>query len=571
MANEIKNPYQMNLITANKTKLYNQGEFWAFNTAKYRALLSNDPTVIKYFYRHEAGQFLPDAYNLFELKRSFYYGDEFVENAEEFFGIIPMICESIAKLVCGSGYAFDDTVPRKLKKRLQIILDDNDFDSGVLKSSIIETVGLGSPAWHIHFDPEISDYPIIELVPPERLMLKRKSNRIVQFTVKQQVFLNGEAQPYELHTIYERRRKKVDKGGALRYVDDGIVQQFRVWNGTKYLGNNNTTAQKVFDAYGVKGKTILPLTTFPVVYLPNNLNNTQGGAYSDARPYGAVFGLESVSASLDEILSNCVDTIRKSFPYLLIDDQMIPSDIRGDKDTTAFSTRRHSFVLPKNVKEPEKLVQQIQAKLNTTEFVEAAKFQINIALNKVGINAATLGLQLSGHVEAEATQNAKERNSIRTRNTLAGDYEKYLSKLFDVLLQYDDYINGNTIATDKATGKSATIVKDYGGLKAAFRKYIVDTPEELSEVLARKVTANLMSILAAVREQHPDWDEQSIYKETNLICAQAGLGMQVIDPTRPPEESAVILPDKQQGDDDDTGGENDLQDTDDADDGGTSR
>ena len=52
---EIKNPYQMSLIKANETKLYNQGAFWAFNTAKYRALLSNDPTVIKYWYRPEAG------------------------------------------------------------------------------------------------------------------------------------------------------------------------------------------------------------------------------------------------------------------------------------------------------------------------------------------------------------------------------------------------------------------------------------------------------------------------------------------------------------------------------------
>ena len=41
---EIKNPYQMDLTKANKTKLYNQGAFWAFNTAKYRALLSNVPT-----------------------------------------------------------------------------------------------------------------------------------------------------------------------------------------------------------------------------------------------------------------------------------------------------------------------------------------------------------------------------------------------------------------------------------------------------------------------------------------------------------------------------------------------
>ena len=82
---ETKNPYQMNLIEANQTKLYNPGAFWAFNTAKYRALLSNDSVVIKYWYKYEAAKFLPDAYNLFELKRSFYYGDEFTENAEEFY------------------------------------------------------------------------------------------------------------------------------------------------------------------------------------------------------------------------------------------------------------------------------------------------------------------------------------------------------------------------------------------------------------------------------------------------------------------------------------------------------
>ena len=176
---EIKNPYQMDLTKANKTKLYNQGAFWAFNTAKYRALLSNDPTVIKYWYRHEAAQYLPDAYKLFEIKRSFYYGDEFTENAEEFFGIIPMICESIAKLVCGGGYDFDDCVPPEIIKRLRPILDENEFDTALLKSSIIETLGLGDGAWHIHFDPEISSLPLIEFVPAERLVIKRKDRKSV--------------------------------------------------------------------------------------------------------------------------------------------------------------------------------------------------------------------------------------------------------------------------------------------------------------------------------------------------------------------------------------------------------
>lgn len=193
--------------------------------------------------------------------------------------------------------------------------------------------------------------------------------------------------------------------------------------------------------------------------------------------------------------------------------------------------------------------------------IESIKF-INIALNKVGINAATLGLQLSGHVESEATQNAKERNSIRTRNALAADYERYLSKLFAVLLQYEDYINGNMVAKDATSGAEVIVAEDYHGIKAAFRKYIVDTPEEVAEVLARKVTSNIMSVFAAVREQHPDWDDEAIYKEANLIYAEkSGGAMQVVDPTKPPEESVVI---EQDGSlDERKGNENeDLQDAD---------
>ncbi len=434
---------------------------------------------------------------------------------------------------------------------------------------MIETLGLGDAAWHVYFDNEISSLPIIELVPPERLALKKKGNRVVEYTVKQQIVLNDEAQPYELHTIYTRRKKKVEVNGATRYEDDGILQRHRIFDGSNFQDNNTELKKQVFSAYGVQEKTVLPLVDFPIVYLPNNLKNAQGATRcTGARPYGVVFGLDSVSGAIDEILSNCVDTVRKSFPYLLIDEQMIPSDITGDKDKSAFSTRRHSFLLPKNAKEAEKLLQQIQAKLNTTEFVESVKFQINIALNKVGINAATLGLQLSGHVESEATQNAKERNSIRTRNSFAKDYQRYLEKLFAVLLQYEDYINGNTIATDKKTGQTAVVAEEYHGIKAIFRKYIVDTPEEVGKVLAEKVRANIMSIFAAVRELHPEWDDEAVYKETNLIYAEkAGAAIQVVDPTKPPENSTVITPEQKGKENPAEGAEKGLQATDDNEDG----
>lgn len=541
MATE-KNPYSMNLVKTNKLKLYNQGALWAFNLAKYRALLTNDPTIIKHFYKAEAATLAPDTYNMLDIKRSFYYGDEFLENAEEYFGLIPMVCESIAKLVAGSGYEFEDGIDPEIKRRLTDILEDNRFNEEILDDSIIESVGLGDCAWHVHFDPEVSSLPIIEYIPPERLAIEKKHNRIIKLIIKQQVVIDNEQQPYELHTIYTKNRKQYKEKGVARYRDDGIAQEFKVWNGSKYF-KTGETIKAVFAEYGLqKGKTILPLTEFPVIYLPSKDKQNHGGASKFARPSGLVFGLESNSSAIDEILSNCVDTVRKCFPFLLIDDQMIPSNIYGDKDKSAFSTRRHNFVVPSNAKEPEKLLQMIQAKLNTSEYVESVKFQINLALNKVGLNAATLGLQLTGHVEAEATQNAKERNSIRTRNRIASKFESYLSKLFAVVLQYEDYINGNTIAKDNRTGEQGIVVNEYKGIKATFKKYIVDTPEEVSTVIARKVQTHLMSVFAAVRELHPDWEDDAIYKEANIIYAEmANQPMQVINTQKPTENSGVVL------------------------------
>ena len=71
-----------------------------------------------------------------------------------------------------------------------------------------------------------------------------------------------------------------------------------------------------------------------------------------------------------------------------------------------------------------------------------------------------------------------------------------------------------------------------------------------------------MSIFAAVREQHPDWDDEAIYKEANLIYAEkTGGAIQVVDPSKPPEQSAVIRQPPEEADGGSADEENDLQDT----------
>lgn len=51
-----------------------------------------------------------------------------------------------------------------------------------------------------------------------------------------------------------------------------------------------------------------------------------------------------------------------------------------------------------------------------------------------------------------------------------------------------------------------------------------------------------MSIFAAVREQHPDWDDEAIYKDANIIYAEkAGTPIQMVDQSKPSAESAVLM------------------------------
>ena len=86
-------------------------------------------------------------------------------------------------------------------------------------------------------------------------------------------------------------------------------------------------------------------------------------------------------------------------------------------------------------------------------------------------------------------------------------------------------------------------------------------------MLARKVQANIMSVFAAVKEQHPDWDDEAIYKEANLIYAEKQLNIQVVDRTKPLEESTVLqTPPEEDADGGGADAEMDLQDTNDTDD-----
>ena len=63
---------------------------------------------------------------------------------------------------------------------------------------------------------------------------------------------------------------------------------------------------------------------------------------------------------------------------------------------------------------------------------------------------------------------------------------------------------------------------DYHGILPVFNEYIVDTPEEVSAVLARKVSSNIMSVFSAVSEQHPEWEVEEVIAETNMILMQQG-------------------------------------------------
>ena len=467
---------------------------YQFNLAENMALLSNDPSVIRRFYRESIGRYQKDAY--IAASHSEMFMAQFIPGqAFCYFGIIPMIVQGKVNLVASNGFECSsenkeiDEVLNKFKDEAEI---EQKFANGVYLES-----GLGDFAYRLSYDPTISDKPIIDVIEPQFLDVNYSRGAVKSFVIKE---INADDPRYELHEIHYK-----NENGFVcidyRYKFDG-----------KYVAINDDAmikeCKQMFPGVDTKPR-VFPIKDFLIIYKQNNSFNK---LYKGERGVPDIQGMSSIEDGLSEAVSDLIDAIRKGGVREYVSDELIPQTPDGKQMMVNQFNKR--VITTKSTSTPgdsANLWQVVMPDIHWEAHTRTIQNLMSVAINKAGLAPTTLGLTGLESINSSAeSQDAREKTSLRTRELCLKSWEKTLKELFNRYLQVLDIINERDPL-------------DYSSLiNIQFNEYTSPSVENVTDILATQVSAGLKSRQSAIKELNDGMSDEQVEGEFMQIMAEQG-------------------------------------------------
>lgn len=469
---------------------------YQFNLARNMALLSNDPAVIRYFYQIDAPKLLKDQWLTMEITDKF-LAQYTPGQAFSYFGLCPMIVQAKVNLLASSGFkcqSDNKDIDDKLNKLIEDAHLNQKFAEGVYLES-----GLGDFLFRLSYDPQISNKPVIDVIEPQFFEINYYKKTIKSFVIK----LLAEDDPnYELREIYYKNQEG-DVCITYRFFTDGKYVDPK----DKYL----IEACKLHFPSDINlNEVILPFKDFPIVF-KKNANSNQ--LYNAERGVPDIQGLDTIEDALTESISDLIDAIRKGGVKEYVSDELIPEDVDGNElrlnhfNKTVITTRGSSS--PNN---PSDLWHVVQGDIKWEAYTRTIQNLMSVGINKAGLSPTTVGLTGLESINSSAeSQEAREKTSLRTRETALQSWTLTLKELLNKWLQMCDYIEGQEIL-------------DYSPIiKIHFNDYISPSVENVTDVLARQVQAGIKSQKHAIKDLNEEYNDIDAENEIIDILSEKGV------------------------------------------------
>lgn len=494
---------------AHKETLDNIRSPWIyqFNLARNMALLSNDPAVIRNFYRVEAPLLLKDQWLAAEIADKF-LAQYTSGQAFAYFGICPMIVQGKVNLVASNGFKCDSG-NREIDKKLNEIKAEAKLDEKYAEGVYLES-GLGDFLYRLSFNPGISDKPLVDVIEPQMFEVNYDRGHIKSFVIK---LVSDEDKNVELREIHFKN-KEGKPCITYRYFTDGEYVSLRDKAKIDFCKLKFTEEIDTSDR-------VLPFDDFPLVF-KKNANSNQ--LYRGERGVPDIQGLDTIEDALSETVSDLIDAIRKGGVKEYISDNLIPEDENGNElkfnhfNKTIITTRGGA-----NPADPTSLHNVVQGDIRWEAYTRTMQNLMSVAINKAGLAPTTLGLTGLESINSSAeSQEAREKTSLRTRELCLKSWALTLRELLNKYLQMLDYIEGKEIL-------------DYSSvIKISFDEYINPSVENVTEVLSKQVAAGLKSQKHAILDLNDEFEEEDAEHEILDIFTEKGMpvlqdGMQPAD------------------------------------------
>lgn len=380
------------------------------------------------------------------------------------------------------------------------IEQDNDFKR-VLRKAVSETLYLGDGAFKISIDTAVSDKPIIEFYPADRIDIVYRRGRYEETIFK--TSYRHDRQRYLLKEHYGF--------GYIRY------ELFRTTGG----------AEDRVDLYAIPQTSALRSVGFGG-YAEKDGVMTQRGSFSMAIPLSfydspkwegrgmSIFDSKaSAFDALDEVLSQWADAVRSGRAITYIPESMIPRDPNNGSILKPNGFDNRYIKRDDNLNETGRNEIDIkQPTIPSSNYLESYMTYLDLCLQGV-ISPSTLGIDMKKMDNAEA-QREKEKATLYTRNCIIEALTSVLPMVVNAALKSKD-----------ASIPNATI-RDDVDVNVTFGEYANPSFEAVVETVGKAKTQGIMSLQTCVDELYGDSKDDD-WKAEEVKRLKAEQGIQEVD------------------------------------------
>lgn len=416
-------------------------------------------------------------------------------------GLPGMITEVLTSIVIADMN--DIKITDKRQKEWKEISEDNNFEE-LISDALNETLYIGDGAFKISFDPVLSEYPIIEFYPGDKIDIVYDRGRVKEIIFK---------------TIYNHDKKE--------YL---LLETY----GYKYI---NYSLQN-------DGKEVL-LSTIPqtaglepIIWQDNFCMAVPFKIFKSSKWKGrgkSIFdGKADNFDSFDESWSQWMDALRKNRTKEYIPEDMLPRNPNTGEilKPNAFD---NSYIKTDSPMQEgvQKKIELVQGSIPHESYLSTYITALDLCLQGL-ISPSTIGIDVKKLDNAEA-QREKEKATLYTRNKIVEALQNTLPKLIGTVMKARDTYN-------------KVPVEDLE-VEVPFGEYANPSFESQVETIGKaRPGMSIMSIEASVEELYGDSkDDDWKAEEVKRLKAEQG----IVEMEEPAVNMEGVELDESQGDEQD--------------------
>ena len=392
-------------------------------------------------------------------------------------GLPALIIRTLSSIVMAdmNDFEIDDEKHRQLWEAIE---KDNKFRKKFEKA-LKEILYIGDGAYKITIDTKISQYPLLEWYPGDRVEYVWERGRLKEVVFKTPYYVKSKQ--YVLHEHYGRG-----------YITNHLYE------GEKELVLDAIEATKGLQDW-MFDKTVM--LAVPLQVFESSKYEGRGGSLFDGK-------LDSFDA-FDEAWSQWMDALRAGRAKTYIPDCLVPRDPNTGMTVPPNPFDNRYFAADGDMREGEKnMINTDQPSIPHESYLASYTTALDLCLQGI-ISPSTLGIDVKKLDNAES-QREKEKATLYTRNAIIDALQEKLPELVSACINAYNILNNQGV--------------EEVNVNVTFGEYANPSFESQVETVSKARTGGIMSVEASVEELYGDSkDEDWKNKEVARLKAEQGI------------------------------------------------